>query len=131
MSAAVGLYDDYSPDPPLSCPVCGAALEGWQGHEGPCLLLVWKQGVAAPVEQLADEENRFPPEELAELRLPERFFIHAWCCSRDFAVEAECQAPGGTWSRTELVTAETLRQGKTERRTTFKARLRWLSGKGG
>ena len=53
----MGMFDWYVPDPPLKCPVCGTLLERWQGKDGPCALLVWKQGEAVPVAMRADDVN--------------------------------------------------------------------------
>ena len=125
----MGLYDDYIPDPPLNCPVCGSPLEGWQGYDGPNGLMVWRQGVPAPIDQPIDEDAKLDPEELARSRLPKEFTIHAPCCGKRFFVEAKCTAPNGTWSTTEVVTAETAKQRKDERRADFQERLRWLSGR--
>lgn len=93
--------------------------------------MIWRQGVAAPLDQsIDDEEVRLAPEQLARVRLPQEFTIHAWCCSERFSVEAVCYSSDGIWSRSELITAETAQQ-KQERRGDFKARLRWLSGNAG
>ena len=57
-SDAMGMFDYYEPDPALACPVCRAPLAGWQGKDGPCALLVWRQGVASPVDQAVPEESK-------------------------------------------------------------------------
>ena len=106
----MGMFDEYIPD-------------------GPNGLMVWRQGVAAPIDQsIPDEDVRLEPEQLARFRLPEQFTIYTRCCSGRFWVEALCYASGETWSRTELGTADTARQETWERRGDFKARLRWLRG---
>ena len=132
----MGMFDEYIPDPPLRCPACGSALDVWQGKDGPNALMVWRQGIAEPIDQsIDDEEVKLEPEQLAKWRLPKQFTIYTFCCGRRFPgrpsppVEAECYTSGETWSRTELVTAETAKQKKNERRGDFKARVRWLSGK--
>ena len=127
----MGMFDEFIPVPPLCCPACGKELHGWQGKGGEDALMVWQQGVAAPIGQSIDDEDiKLEPEQLAAFRLPERFAIYTFCCSdRNFFVEAECYCSGETWSRTDLVTAEEARQYKQERRGVFRARLRWLSGK--
>jgi hypothetical protein len=39
------MYDEYVPDPPLTCPVDGATLDqGFQGKDGPSVLAVYRQG---------------------------------------------------------------------------------------
>ena len=123
----MGMFDTYIPDPPLHCPACGAELVDWQGKEGPSALMVWRQHVAEPIDQPIDPDARLDDEDLARFRLPETFDIYTWCCAR-FSIEAICQAPDGIWSHTELITAETAKQHKNERRGEFKARMRWLRG---
>ncbi len=126
----MGMFDYYIPDPPLRCPVCGSALDDWQGKDGPNALMVWQQGVAAPIDQaIDDEEVRLEPHRLAKFRLPQIFSIYLWCCGGRFDLEADCRTTDGIWSCTELVTADTATQNKQERRGDFKARMRWLSGK--
>ena len=125
----MGMYDEYIPDPPLHCPVCGALLAGWQGYDGPNGLMVWKQGVAAPIDQPIDDDVRLDPGDLKKMRLPSTFTIHASCCSTKFNVEAVCKTSDGTWSQTDLVTVETAQPKKDERRADYKARLSWLGGK--
>ncbi len=123
------MLDEYIPDPPLDCPACGSVLDGWQGKDGPNALMIWQQGVAGPIDQaIDDEEVKLEPERLAKFRLPDRFSIYTTCCGRGFFVEANCYTNDETWSRTELVTAETAKQQKQEQRGEFKARMRWLEG---
>jgi hypothetical protein len=121
------MFDHYQPDPTLTCPVCAAPLSGWQGKDGPCGLFVWRQGAATPIDQDVAEEVRLEPAALASVRLPASFHIYARCCSQDYMVEASCEAPGGLWSSTELVTAANATQRKEETRAAFSARLKWLS----
>jgi hypothetical protein len=127
----MSLFDYYQPPDDLRCPACGRALPSeWQGHDGPCALLVWRQGSRAPIEQrVDDDEARWSDMERATLRLPPAFRIRTHCCGGRFAVEADCVAVQGTWIETSVVTAETTRQQKNERRADFKARLRWLGGR--
>ena len=124
----MGMFDYYEPDPPLICPVCGTLLAGWQGYDGPCGLMVWRQGFSSPVDQPIDDDARLAPEVLSGHHLPETFAIRTRCCSPRFAVEAIGRTSNRTWSSTEVVTAETARQHKNERRDAFKARLDWLRG---
>lgn len=119
----MSLFDYYTPDPPLHCPACNAPLAEWRGTDGPCALYVWQQGQAAPVEQRGKADAA-----LADARLPVAFRIHTSCCSSRFLVEAIGRAPGGTWSSTEVITADMAQRGKDERMEDFKARLRWLQG---
>ncbi len=124
----MSLLDHFEPDPPLTCPACGAELQGWQGKEGECAMLVWRQGHAGPVDQEVPDEIKGYPEVIGALRLPEEFEIYTQCCGGSFFITAYCEAPNGLWSRTELETAETARQGPSERRGEFKRRVRWLRG---
>jgi hypothetical protein len=126
----MGMFDHYEPEPALDCPVCGAPLRGWQGKDGPCALLLWRQGVAAPVAQAVPDEIKGEPSLVVDLRLPARFEIHAPCCGGRFLVTARCEAPDELWSRTELETADNARQRPHERRGEFKLRLKWLEGRG-
>lgn len=126
----MGMFDEYIPDPPLCCPACGAELDGWQGKDGPNASMVWRQGIAGPVDQSIDDEDvKLRPEQLTRFRLPKEFTIYTACCGGRFFVEADCYTSGETWSRTELMTAETVKHEGQERRGDFKARVRWLSGK--
>jgi hypothetical protein len=120
------MFDYYEPRSAMTCPVCGKALEGWQGKDGPCALFVWREGMAAPVDHPVSEDVRLEPEALARARLPASFTIYTYCCGSPHAVEARCLAPDGVWSGTELVTADNAVQEKTETRAAFKARLKWL-----
>lgn len=125
----MGMFDEYIPDPPLNCPACGAALDGWQGKDGPNAFMVWQQGVPGPIDQAIDDEDvKLEPERLTKFRLPDQFSIFTTCCGRGIFVEADCFTDDETWSRTELITAETAKQSKQEQRGQFKARLRWLRG---
>lgn len=121
------MFDYYKPRPDIACPFCGKKLADWQGKDGPCALLVWTQGVAAPVDQAVSEDARLGPEALAQFRLPNSFMIYTYCCGPHYPVEASCLAPEGVWSSLELVTAENTTQRKEETRAAFKARLKWLN----
>lgn len=125
----MGMFDHYEPFPALSCPVCGQPLSDWQGKDGPCALLVWRQGCASPVDQAVPDESRADPDVLRALRLPVDFEIYTQCCGGRFFVTAQCQAPDGVWSRTKLETAANARQRHQERRGDFRKRLQWLEGR--
>ncbi len=125
----MGMFDEYIPYPPLNCPACGAKLEGWQGQDGPNALMIWRQGIDGPIDQAIDDEDvKLEPERLAAYRLPEQFSIYTTCCGRGFFIQADCTTKGEAWWHTELITAETAKQQKQERRGDFKARVRWLKG---
>jgi len=80
----MSLLDYYIPEEALHYPHCGANLVDWQGKDGPCGLLVWRQGEAHSVDQRVDDKIKWPPEELQRFLLPERFVIFTSCCSRNF-----------------------------------------------
>jgi hypothetical protein len=120
------MFDYYRPQPAIACPVCGALLEEWQGHDGPCGLFVWVQGRAAPIDQVVSSDARLEPASLERIRLPTSFSIRASCCSPRFAVEARCLAPEGVWHTTSIVTAATATQHEQETRADFAERLKWL-----
>ena len=50
----MGMFDWYKPVPLLNCPVCGKTLSEWQGKDADCLLFVWQQGLANPIEHKGD-----------------------------------------------------------------------------
>ena len=125
----MGMFDYYEPEPPLSCPVCGAPLAGWQGKDGPCALLVWRQGATAPINQAVPDEAKREPAVIGALRLPAEFEIYTQCCGGNFFVTARCAAPDGLWNHAELETAENAQQRHSERRGDFKKRFEWLAGR--
>ena len=127
----MGLFDEYIPDPPLFCPLCQASLNGWQGKDGPCGLFVWRQGIASPIDQRVDSEIQLPPEVRAQRRLPNQFMIYTKCCGSRYFIEAECFH--GKRSLDRHQTGHRRNGDAKERlseKSDFKARLRWLSGKG-
>ena len=97
----VGMYDAYEPQPPISCPICGAPSLGWQGKDGPCALFLWRQGSRHPVDQQIDEDVRIDPASYGEFVLPPTFKIIGWCAN-DHLFEATGRAPSGVWAETEL-----------------------------
>lgn len=127
----MGMFDHYEPVPGLTCPACGAPLDGWQGKDGDCALFVWRQGRAAPVGQDVPEESRALPEVAAGCRLPEEFEIYTQCCGGRFFVTAQGRAPDGHWAETELETADKAWQRSHETRADFRARVAWLRGGAG
>jgi hypothetical protein len=72
----MGMFDYYEPDPPIECPKCGRGLSGWQGKDTHPALFVWRQGVAAPIDQRVDAEVRALPEKLANFRVSSEFWIY-------------------------------------------------------
>jgi hypothetical protein len=122
----MGMFDWYEPNPPLDCPVCGKQLsQHWQGKDADCLMFIWQQGERHPVNQDVPDEMKWS---LEELQLPEEFVIYNDCCGKGNFVYAKCHAPNGVWTETKLVTAQNASLGKN-RKSDFKAYLRWLEGK--
>jgi hypothetical protein len=98
----MAMFDWYEPGLEAECPRCGGAVRDWQGYDGVCALVVWRQGSAAPVDQPIDEEWRVSAEKLATLRLPGRFSMYGWCgCGGGVEAEGECE--GGAWVRSRVV----------------------------
>lgn len=93
------MYDHYGPEPPLRCPRCGALLQGFQGKDGPCKSVVWKQGEAAPVDQRVDDDWRLPADQLRAFRLPPSFEIYGLCpvCPNGVDVTGLCE--DSVWQR--------------------------------
>jgi hypothetical protein len=98
----MGMFDYYLPKPDLSCPICGAPGIDWQGKDGHCLLFVWEQGQAAPVDQAVDDECKVSLPDRTKSRLPSRFRIYATCQCPTF-LEAIGTTDQGVWTRTELL----------------------------
>ncbi len=99
----MGMFDWYRPEPPLSCPACGAPLSVWQGKDGPRLLLVWKQGQARAIGIGADDVDTMSPLEADASRLPGRFRFRSWDCEDHRPAEAEGEVEKGVWVRTRIV----------------------------
>lgn len=90
------MFDHYEPVPPLACPFCDWPLDEWQGKDGTSALLVWRQGVAEPVAQRADD----PLDGLDGFRLPEQFRITTACPNDGQALEALGRCINGVWVET-------------------------------
>lgn len=98
------MFDWYEPREAVGCPVCGAAVEEWQGKDGPNELVVWRQGEPRPVAQRVDTPFRWSAAELARLTLPERFEIQTSCRGRlHHPVRASCRCQNGIWTAFELL----------------------------
>ena len=112
----MGMFDYYQPDPVQHCPVCGHELRDWQGKHGPCLLFVWRQGFAAPVDQPITEESRMPLEERVNERLPDEFVIYTDCggCARWIGLL--CKTDNGVWVYLEMLDADTMIREDKERK---------------
>jgi hypothetical protein len=108
----MGMFDWFKPDPPIQCPQCSRPVEGFQGKDGPCNLLVWTQGLPSPVDDPdTDDDWRSSPEYLAELRLPAVFEFYGSCdpCKQWLDFTGFCQ--NGVW--TETVSGRHLSSGPT------------------
>ena len=127
----MAMFDYYEPVPALSCPVCRGNLAGWQGKDGPCALLVWRQGFQTPVGQNVMPECLWSAEEMKGTRLPTEFFLYSDDCDCPEYVEAIGRTDSGTWVTTELVTTDNTNQRPHERRSEYKARLARLRSSGG
>jgi hypothetical protein len=98
----MGMFDVYEPEARLSCPVDGHPLTEWQGKDGPCALLVWREGVSHPVEQQVESELRLSASELDRFTLPPAFTIYSYDCPRHQPVVAVGTTRAGTWAATQL-----------------------------
>lgn len=103
----MGLFDYYEPDPPILCPKCGAPLSGWQGKDVHPALFVWRQGVAAPVDQRVDPDIRALPERMATFRVSPEFWIYGGECECGYRFDdsrfgVRCTAPDGVWRTAEI-----------------------------
>ncbi len=129
----MGMFDWFEPVPKLWCPVCGRKLEGWQGKHGPCGLFVWRQGQAAPVDQMVTDDVKLSEQDRAKIRLPPRFTFyteHDPCRPWVIAV-GTCE--DDVWVRAELVTDTNAFIGPTESQREFRRRVdslrEWLRRK--
>jgi len=73
------MYDQYVANPPLPCRHCGAPLSELQGKDGPRLLLVWREGTAAPIDEMRDLQWRLAAEQRVQFRLPPLFHFYGSC----------------------------------------------------
>ena len=99
----MGMFDYYEPVPPIACANCGELLRNWQGKQGPCALLVWRQGHTKPVGGPAAEPGEEPTATRPQrFTLPESFEFYAFCeCNHQTLACGTTEA--GVWSRSEIV----------------------------
>lgn len=110
----MGMFDYYIPDPPLHCPVCNSALEGWQGKDGPCMLLIWQQESKIPVAHKLPEENIDNNKVFLEsFVLPSHFEIYTDDCKCERLINAYGFCEDEVWCRSEIVTHLNFRPGYT------------------
>jgi len=99
----MGMFDEYLPEPPIECPKCGSGHLKFQGKDGPCNLLVWRQGFAAPVGVC--DESEHSDEYFATCQLPPVFTAYYGSCdSCGFPTTLAFwgAAPDGVWTSTEF-----------------------------
>lgn len=98
------MFDSYEPATTPGCDLCGEAMTGCQGKDGPCALDVFREGVSRMSAALRIDE---PTDALDQFGLPMRFTFSCWCLKghrQDYV--GECV--DGIWSRTVRATfAET------------------------
>lgn len=90
-------YDYYLPDEPLWCPRCRGPIAAWHGWDGPCRFVTWVQGDR----YAKDPDGKaqvISPDQLAALRLPERFQAHTWCLHCWFGMVGTGAAVDGRWA---------------------------------
>jgi hypothetical protein len=110
----MGMFDTYEPLPRLACPVCDVPLMRFQGKDGPCVLLLWRQGEAAPVAHEVDADVRFSDERLAEFRLPPIFDMTD-ICPNGHVVDAVGRCTDDVWIQTDLIEREWREKGYREK----------------
>ena len=82
-------------------------MRGWQGKDGPCKLVTWKQGEIHPVETPG---YRSSAGEVEGLRLPGAFTISGGSCPCSARFGAICRTDeDGRWVSTEIVTKDEIR----------------------
>jgi hypothetical protein len=103
----MGMLDWYQPHPDLRCPACGEVMTGWQGKDGPCAFLVWRQGAIEAADQPIEEDARLDDERIRAFRLPARFVIYGGECRCSSAFAAICETDEeGRWVSTQLVASD-------------------------
>lgn len=93
----MGMFDWYVPDPPLPCRWCGAQLSEFQGKDGPCELLVWRERRQEPTDQRCDDPWRMPEHARQGLRLPSTFGIRGECSRCTNHTDFTCYTESDTW----------------------------------
>src|SRR5947199_222828 len=83
-------------------PTCGQPLVEWQGKDGSRALFTWEEGIAYPTDQGGDDDVKLSAEDRMKYRLPTRFLIYSYDCENHHPIDAECEAPDGTWCKTKI-----------------------------
>src|ERR1700744_1942876 len=97
----MSMFDWYRPADAFECPLCHTPLREWQGKDSHCVLFVWQQGMAAPIDQACDDECKGLPEGVRAARLPENFQIYSHDCERH-RVTATCKTDSDIWRETHI-----------------------------
>ncbi len=90
-------YDFYLPDQPAACPRCKGPLAAWHGWDGPCRRVTWVQGESYAKDP-DGEANVISPDQLAFVKLPERFEAHTWCLNCWLGLVGTGVCTGRRWS---------------------------------
>ena len=97
----MGMFDHYEPVPPII--FRGVPLSGWQGKDGPCKLLIWRQHSKAPVAHAVDEKWRASAEKLSSYRLSDgELEIYTGFSDRTRWFTAKIIVRDGVWIDTRL-----------------------------
>lgn len=104
----MGMFDWFVPASPLPCSSCGEPLTGFQGKDGPCELLVWREREPSPTNQECDEFWRRSESDRDVLRLPAVFGFHTSCTSCGTWMEFTGICRNGVWSDSILGTVANL-----------------------
>ncbi len=100
----MGTYHDYIVAPDLFCPKCSKPMAGWQGTDGPCRLVRWKQGEITPAHY---HPETMSATDASALRLPREFTINGGSCQCSSGFAALCRTDAsGRWVTTEIITSD-------------------------
>lgn len=100
----MGLFDWFEPDPVIRCLKCKiGTISGWQGKHGGHALFLWKQGLAAPVDQPIDEECKIDSQTREAKRLPfdkgvSIYYGNCDFCGATFPFHLDLGFTGDTWT---------------------------------
>jgi hypothetical protein len=99
----MGMFDYYEPIPAITCPTCGEPLSGWQGKEGPCALLIWRQGQTLPIENPGNEVGPGRARLLETWRLPRTFTLYTFCGCEQWVTARGATNESGAWTSCDIV----------------------------
>ena len=100
----MGMYDEFIPVPALGCVKCEEIIScNWQSKDLDCILSVWQQGQANPVQQDYDLEIRPNLEVYLASELPNgKYEIYTSCTSCGHWNVAIIEISEGVWINTRL-----------------------------